>query len=559
MQVAMAHPLTFPTPLDACCEPLKIDVLQQLSSKRLVIQSDQANYRIGLDGQGMAVGLSVRSVRGGEGKQQARAARPDAAALLKQDTANSAREYLESHGLLRYVQALLHAVIQVRPEDPYEFMREQLTAGQDGPSAVHAAAAPPPAMAAEAARAPAGETAAPAEAAPPPPQEEADAPPPPPLAPPSPPKRPTGVKPPAAEPPTLEVEPADAAAEAAGSPPEVAEEAARGTRSSPEAPCYGDQHEAPPLPSQGITLEEFRAQTLDALKVARENGTLEAHLERALGRQPSQEATAVAAALEAAEAAPPAAEAAVPGSARPEARAAGAVAPAEAPAAGAGAAGGGATGRALLVVTSAALLGGHPCGLWSEACTGPYFLFKDDAGYSVRVVSIAGGDVPVDRSSLSATFKTENDVRIRDGQRGSESPQGHRQAGGRGREPVRHHFVRWGARSLRGFLNRGEVGNFVSRAAELGKVLAAVCHGTVALVHATVATQEGGERAPLVKGRNVACFSDAEEEQIQLAGTVPFLVEAKLKELGALVENVDPWADLAGGRLATTTPYLPTL
>ncbi|CAK0895679.1 unnamed protein product [Prorocentrum cordatum] len=555
MQVAMAHPLTFPTPLDACCEPLKIDVLQQLSSKRLVIQSDQANYRIGLDGQGMAVGLSVRSVRGGEGKQQARAARPDAAALLKQDTANSAREYLESHGLLRYVQALLHAVIQVRPEDPYEFMREQLTAGQDGPSAVHAAAAPPPAMAAEAARAPAGETAAPAEAAPPPPQEEADAPPPPPLAPPSPPKRPTGVKPPAAEPPTLEVEPADAAAEAAGSPPEVAEEAARGTRSSPEAPCYGDQHEAPPLPSQGITLEEFRAQTLDALKVARENGTLEAHLERALGRQPSQEATAVAAALEAAEAAPPAAEAAVPGSARPEARAAGAVAPAEAPAAGAGAAGGGATGRALLVVTSAALLGGHPCGLWSEACTGPYFLFKD-AGYSVRVVSIAGGDVPVDRSSLSATFKTENDVRM-----DNEAVNPLKGTGKLADEDASQYDIILfaGGHGACVDFSTEEVGNFVSRAAELGKVLAAVCHGTVALVHATVATQEGGERAPLVKGRNVACFSDAEEEQIQLAGTVPFLVEAKLKELGALVENVDPWADLAGGRLATTTPYLPTL
>eukprot|EP00959_Pyramimonas_sp_CCMP1952_P186801 3906334-Pyramimonas_sp.AAC.1 len=34
-----------------------------------------------------------------------------------QDTASSAKEYFEVHGVLQYVQALLHAMIQERPGD----------------------------------------------------------------------------------------------------------------------------------------------------------------------------------------------------------------------------------------------------------------------------------------------------------------------------------------------------------------------------------------------------------------------------------------------------------
>lgn len=46
------------------------------------------------------------------------------------DAANSAKDYLEQHGLLKYVQSLLHAVIQAKPTDPYAYMIEQLSAAQ---------------------------------------------------------------------------------------------------------------------------------------------------------------------------------------------------------------------------------------------------------------------------------------------------------------------------------------------------------------------------------------------------------------------------------------------
>merc|ERR1719399_901579 len=92
------------------------------------------------------------------------------------------------------------------------------------------------------------------------------------------------------------------------------------------------------------------------------------------------------------------------------------------------------------------------------------------------------------------------------------------------------------------------VGEVVAKVLGAGKVCAAVCHGPMALVNAKTA---GGE--PIVKGKKIACFTDVEEGQVGLTEKVPFLLEAKMKELGATVETVDPWGDkaVADGKLVT--------
>eukprot|EP00931_Biecheleriopsis_adriatica_P039816 TRINITY_DN2276_c0_g1_i1.p1 TRINITY_DN2276_c0_g1~~TRINITY_DN2276_c0_g1_i1.p1 ORF type:complete len:968 (+),score=272.70 TRINITY_DN2276_c0_g1_i1:383-2905(+) len=61
-----------------------------------------------------------------------------------QDAAASAKDYLEAHGLLRYVQSMLHAVIQVKPKDPYAFMMEQLGASKTKAAAVRSRSASRP-------------------------------------------------------------------------------------------------------------------------------------------------------------------------------------------------------------------------------------------------------------------------------------------------------------------------------------------------------------------------------------------------------------------------------
>ncbi|KAL7945374.1 class I glutamine amidotransferase-like protein [Trichoderma barbatum] len=59
-----------------------------------------------------------------------------------------------------------------------------------------------------------------------------------------------------------------------------------------------------------------------------------------------------------------------------------------------------------------------------------------------------------------------------------------------------------------------------------GKVVSAVCHGTIALVNAKV----NGE--PLIKGREVTGFTNAEEDAVQLTSAMPFLVEDRVNAVG---------------------------
>jgi hypothetical protein len=64
-----------------------------------------------------------------------------------------------------------------------------------------------------------------------------------------------------------------------------------------------------------------------------------------------------------------------------------------------------------------------------------------------------------------------------------------------------------------------------------GGVLAAVCHGPVGLV---TVTDDAG--VPVVRGKRVTCFSNAEECTIGRDALVPFSLETRLGELGAIYE-----------------------
>ena len=82
-----------------------------------------------------------------------------------------------------------------------------------------------------------------------------------------------------------------------------------------------------------------------------------------------------------------------------------------------------------------------------------------------------------------------------------------------------------------------------------GKPVAAVCHGPAALANVTL---EDGSR--LVKGRTVTGFTNVEEDQVQLTGAMPFLLETALNDAGAkFVKADEPWGAkvVTDGKLIT--------
>jgi putative intracellular protease/amidase len=195
-------------------------------------------------------------------------------------------------------------------------------------------------------------------------------------------------------------------------------------------------------------------------------------------------------------------------------------------------------------------MGDHTTGAWSEEICGPFFVFKD-AGCDVSVCSIGGGAIPIDQGSLSEQFETDNDRKMINEfdcvPLQSTKKLADLFADDEEFAKIDIVFFAGGHGTCVDFPTDA-VGAVVSKVLEAGKVCAAVCHGPMALVNAKTASGD-----PVVKGKKMACFTDVEEGQVQLSDKVPFLLEAKMKELGATVEIADPWNDkvIADGKLVT--------
>jgi len=186
----------------------------------------------------------------------------------------------------------------------------------------------------------------------------------------------------------------------------------------------------------------------------------------------------------------------------------------------------------------------HTTGAWSEEITGPYYVFKD-AGCDVTIYSVKGGEIPIDAGSLSDDYKTDNDKRF-ENSGDIKLLNGTSALSQINLDAVDIVFFAGG---------HGTCGDFPSACASIvtdayakGKVVGAVCHGPTALYNA----KDGA--APLVKDKKVAGFSDKEEEMVGLLGKLADgTPESKMKELGAIVQNGDPWSSTAvkDGRLVT--------
>lgn len=203
----------------------------------------------------------------------------------------------------------------------------------------------------------------------------------------------------------------------------------------------------------------------------------------------------------------------------------------------------------LFIVTSHAVLGdtGKSTGLWLEELATPYYAFKD-AGYDVDIVSIAGGEVPLDPRSIEKESTTANVRRFLTDKEAmaliKHSPSVQNV------DVTRYDalFLPGGHGTMWDLPGSKALAQIVSEAWNSGQVVSAVCHGPAGLV---AAVDRNGD--PIVKGRKVAAFTNSEEAAVGLAEEVPFLLETRLRELRAQVQTAPdftPFA-VADGKLVT--------
>jgi putative intracellular protease/amidase len=203
--------------------------------------------------------------------------------------------------------------------------------------------------------------------------------------------------------------------------------------------------------------------------------------------------------------------------------------------------------RILIVVTSHAQLGttGRRTGLWLEELAIPHRLFSA-AGASVAIASPTGGPPPIDPASAE---KPGPEVRAFRDDPDTARRLDETLALDRCR-PADHDaiFVAGGHGVMWDLAASPPLAALLSDSHRRGAVIGAVCHGPAALVGAT-----GPNGQPLVSGLRVTGFSNEEERAAELDAVVPFLLEDRLRLLGARFERGAAWAShvVTDGHLVT--------
>lgn len=186
--------------------------------------------------------------------------------------------------------------------------------------------------------------------------------------------------------------------------------------------------------------------------------------------------------------------------------------------------------KILIIATSARDMGEGKgeTGLWLEELTTPYYAFLD-AGADVTIASIKGGEIPIDARSLNeedekpeSVKRYENDPAFQGAVRASHC---FSRLPASGYDAI---FLPGGHGTMFDYPNSHALAEVVTQTLESGRIVAAVCHGPAGLVSAL-----SSDGTPIVKGRKVTGFTDGEERAVELDEAVPFLLETRLKELGA--------------------------
>lgn len=194
-------------------------------------------------------------------------------------------------------------------------------------------------------------------------------------------------------------------------------------------------------------------------------------------------------------------------------------------------------GKVIFVVTNCSKLGNtdKKTGWYLPEVAHPFEVFNK-AGYEIVYVSPNGGEAPMDVSS-GELFKNDEVC-----QRFLKSEEASRLKSTLTADKVKPEdfkalFFAGGHGPMFDLPEAEDIAKLAAKIYEQGGILGAVCHGTVGFVRVKSSNGE-----PLIKGKKVTSFTNAEEDAVALSSEMPFMLETKLKELGAIFVGVDNWA-----------------
>lgn len=201
--------------------------------------------------------------------------------------------------------------------------------------------------------------------------------------------------------------------------------------------------------------------------------------------------------------------------------------------------------KVLFVVTSHDTKGstGQKTGYYLSEVAHPWHVLTK-AGYEVDFASLKGGQPPVDGVNLNDPINKAfvEDQTYQDKINHSMKPSQVKVA-----EYVAI-FYAGGHGTMWDFADNLEIAGIASEVYENGGAIAAVCHGPAGLVNVKLSNGKY-----LVDGKRVNSFTNEEETAVKLETVVPFLLESKLIERGAMFEKAGLWQEkvVVDGRLVT--------
>lgn len=189
--------------------------------------------------------------------------------------------------------------------------------------------------------------------------------------------------------------------------------------------------------------------------------------------------------------------------------------------------------KILFVVTSHDTKGntGEKTGFYLSEVTHPWEVLTN-AGYEIDFVSPKGGKAPVDGFNLSdavnkkfwnnTLYRTKIENTLKPSEINPENYIAIHYAGG--------HGTMWD------FADNIELANLATKIYENDGIVSAVCHGPAGLVNVKLSNGKY-----LVDGKKINAFTNQEEIAVKLDNVVPFLLESKLIERGAIFEKSGLW------------------